>query len=86
MTRSRQSWKCLGSEGIWKLERQCHMVGVSLIYSRSSKKNSVARVEWVRERVGRGEPGEVRPGKTRHGEENGFYSKLNGKTYYRHVF
>lgn len=36
--------------------------------------------------MGRGEPGEARPGKTRHGEESGFYSKFNGKTYFKHVF
>lgn len=66
------------------------MVGRSMLYSRSSKKNNVARVEWMRVRVGvgRGEAGEGRPGKKRHDEENGFYSKLNEKLMddFKHVF
>lgn len=59
-----------------------------MLYSRSSKKNNVARVEWMRVRVGRGEAGEAMPGKKRQDEENGFYSKFNEKLMddFKHVF
>ena len=49
-----------------------------MVYSRSSSKNSVARVEWVGERMGRGEAGEDGQGKTRHGERMDFILSLMG--------
>lgn len=49
-----------------------------MIYSRSSRKKSVARGEWMGERMGRGEAGEARAGMTRHGERMDFLISLMG--------